>query len=161
MNRNIKVVMAGALWMFLLAGCASLGGHSDMQLLASGTHSGVKEQEYHDLHNAKDFQTWWNKAYSSYSEVPALPSVDFTKNMVVAAFMGEKSHGGYSIRVENIEQTPDAYNVNIRINIPGQGCRTTQDVVQPFEFVVVPDNKGAFINWNVKQSYKECGSSRI
>jgi hypothetical protein len=155
-NRNIKAIIGGAILALSLAGCASMGGDSNMDLLASGSHSGVKDQEYHDLHNVKDFQTWWNKAYSTYSEVPPLPKVDFTKNMVIAAFMGEKSHGGYSMRVEDIQQTPDAYNVNISISIPGQGCRTTQDTVQPFQFIVVPNNNGTFINWNVKQGYKVC-----
>ncbi|HET7922089.1 MAG TPA: protease complex subunit PrcB family protein [Gammaproteobacteria bacterium] len=156
MNKQVKWMMGGAALALLLAGCASLGGDSNVQLLASGSHSGVKEQEYHDLHNAKDFQTWWNKAYSSYSEVPALPQVDFSKNMVIAAFMGEKSHGGYTIRIHDIELTPDAYNVDIRITIPGNKCRASQAIIQPFEFVVVPNNNGQFINWNVKQSNKPC-----
>jgi PrcB C-terminal len=155
-NRNIKAVIAGSILALLLAGCASLGGNSNVQRLASGNHSGVKDQQYHDLHNAKDFQTWWNKAYSSYSDIPALPQVDFTKNMVIAAFMGEKSHGGFTLHVDSINQTPDAYNVNIKISIPGTGCRTPEEFIQPFEFVVVPNNNGAFINWNVEQHNQVC-----
>lgn len=156
MKKVIKAIVAGAALAFALAGCASLNGNPDVQSLAMGTHSGVKDQQYHDIHNVKDFQTWWNKAYSTYSEVPALPTVDFNKNMVVAAFMGEKNHGGFTIRVESIKQAPDSYDVNIKISIPGQGCRITQDTVQPFEFVAVPNNKGAFINWNVEQHTRVC-----
>lgn len=156
MNKTIKAVIGGAVLTLVLTGCASMGGDSNVQVLASGSHSGVKEHEYHDLHNAKDFQTWWSKAYSTYSDVPPLPTVDFTKNMVIAAFMGEKTHGGYTLRVENVEQTLDAYNVKIKISIPGNNCRASQDIVQPFEFVVVPNNNGVFINWNEEQTNKIC-----
>lgn len=145
----------------LLGGCASADSASDappvvVQVLASGSHSGVKDQEYHDLHTAGDFQIWWNKAYATYSTAPALPQVDFTKDMVIAAFMGEKSHGGYTLDIESVQQTPNAYNVLVRITIPGDYCHTTQALVQPFEFVVVPNNNGVFINWNVTQSRKAC-----
>ncbi|HET7395645.1 MAG TPA: protease complex subunit PrcB family protein [Gammaproteobacteria bacterium] len=157
----MKNLAIGIAMTVICAGCASLGGSSNVRELATGDHSGVDTQEVHDLHNVKDFQTWWNKAYASFSTVPALPQVDFTKDMVVAAFLGEKAHSGFTMRVVKVDETPDAYNVEINVKIPGDTCHATQMKTQPFEFVAVPDNKGKFINWNVKQSYKDCSSSRI
>lgn len=161
MTTNRKSIIGAAALALLLAGCASLGGPSNVRELASGVHSGVMQQEIHDLHNVKDFQAWWNKAYSSYATVPALPAVDFTKDMVVAAFLGEKSHGGFTMRIVKADQTADAYNVDIDVSIPGSTCHAVQMKTEPFLFVAVPDNKGKFINWNVKQTYKDCSSSRI
>lgn len=160
-RQTIKTFAIGAAMSFMLAGCASIGGNSNVKMLATGDHSGVDTQEIHDLHNAKDFKTWWDKAYAAYSAPPALPQVDFTKDMVVAAFLGEKTHSGFLMRITKVDETPDAYNVVIDVSIPGDTCHATQMKTQPFEFVVVPDNKGKFINWDVKQSYKDCSSSRI
>ncbi|MGH8400627.1 MAG: protease complex subunit PrcB family protein, partial [Gammaproteobacteria bacterium] len=130
----------------------------EIRVLASGTHSGVRHQEYHALHDVADFRSWWQRAYSSQATAPALPQVDFTKDMVIAVFMGERSHGGYSLHVDKIADTADTFDVEITVNIPGSDCRTTQALTQPFEFVAVPDSGNKSVNWNVQQHYQACKS---
>ena len=155
MNRMIMKISAMAA-LLVLAGCASMGGgNSGIDVLASGFHSGVQDEQYHDIHNAADFKTWWDKAYSVYSSAPPLPNVDFTKQMVIAAFMGKQSHGGYIFRVVKATETDQGIDAVISIQIPGQGCNAPQAVVQPFQFVAIPASTKS-VNWDVKQSYRNC-----
>ncbi|HEX5340394.1 MAG TPA: protease complex subunit PrcB family protein [Gammaproteobacteria bacterium] len=156
-----RIIVAGVVaTAALLAGCTTAAARpaAKIRVLASGTHSGVRHQEYYALHDVTDFRNWWQRAYSSRATAPALPQVDFSKDMVVVVFMGEKSHGGYSLHVDKVTDTADSYDVEITVNIPGSGCRTTQALIQPFEFVAVPDSGNKFVNWKVQQHYQTCES---
>ena len=155
--RETLSVVCGAL-ILMLSACASTTVKPDapIRILAKGLHSGIKHQEYHDVHNAADLATWWHRAYAGHGYIPKLPDVDFSKDMVIAVFMGEKSHGGYNIAVTNVQSADHNYNVQITVTAPGPGCRTTQAFVQPFEFVAVPDSDGKFVNWQVRQQFLSC-----
>lgn len=156
-RQGTVLLVCSALALTLFA-CARLAVKPDasIRILGKGLHSGVKLQEYHDLHNAADFAVWWHRTYATRGDVPALPDVDFSKQMVIAVFMGEKPHGGYSIAVTRVRTTADNYDVEITVTAPGPGCRTTQAFIEPYEFVAVPDSNGKFVNWKVQQNYLAC-----
>ena len=158
-NKVKALAMCGVM-VLMLAACDKAPVKPDapapVRILAKGLHSGVKRQEYYDLHKASDFAVWWHRAYATRSYKPTLPDVDFSKDMVIAVFMGEKTHGGYSIAVTNVQVAADNYDVEITVTVPGPGCRTTQALTQPFEFVAVPDSDGKFVNWKVRQYLLTC-----
>jgi hypothetical protein len=80
---------------------------------------------------------------STYSElkkiVSGLPDLDddaFNKGAVVAAFLGQRSTGGYSV---DVRMAPDG-RVRISQAGPPKGTMVTQVLTSPFKVVLVPTN---------------------
>jgi hypothetical protein len=75
------------------------------------------------------------------------PDVDFTKNNVVAIFMGQKNTGGYSISVKSI--TVDDNNtvtVKVRETRPDGGMVTTA-LTSPYCIAVIPKSKEVIVEF--------------
>ena len=69
---------------------------------------------------------------------PPPPSVDFSHDMVVALFMGERPTGGYAIEITRIERTDHGLSVHYRTSRPDPSAIQTQALTQPFHLVTVP-----------------------
>src|SRR5262249_62379029 len=81
------------------------------------------------------------------SAPPPLPSVDFSRDMVVALFMGERPTGGYAIEVTRIERTAQGLSVHYRTSRPAPSATQMQALTQPFPLVTVPrvDDPATFV----------------
>src|SRR6185437_11077017 len=107
--KKLCIVLGASL--IALTGCGGddkpIGaGDTAATILVNNKNSGVKEQAAEQAHNQADFQQLWDEAYAGHTE-PPLPTVDFTKNTVVAYFLGEMKHGGFVLRVDRAEATAD------------------------------------------------------
>jgi len=69
--------------------------------------------------------------------VPDPPSIDFESDEIIAATMGQRSTGGYAIRIEEISRRGDDLEVVIVETSPGRGCLTTQALTSPATAVSV------------------------
>jgi hypothetical protein len=126
-----------------LAGCASGGGAaggdvSGMVVLQQGTHSDMADQAYKDIHNDADLKALWAQVYAKVSSPPPVPQIDWTKQMVLAYFMGEQKHGGYRVSMTKAQEGLGVYNAQATVSIPGQSCHVTMDVTRPYVIVAVP-----------------------
>lgn len=65
------------------------------------------------------------------------PSVDFTKDVVIAVAEGQQTTGGHSIVVERVTRAGQGLAVEVLVTSPGPGCTTTQALTQPVDVVVV------------------------
>lgn len=79
----------------------------------------------------------WNRAYGSSLEVPPVPSVDFSRETVVAVFQGDKPTGGYGIEVLAAAIEAGELFVDMRFSEPDPGAITTQALTSPWIFVRV------------------------
>ena len=75
------------------------------------------------------------------SPQPTQPTVEFGTDMVIAAFMGSRSTGGYVITVEDVRENDEFIIVEIEMETPGSGCDVTDGVTQPHHMVVLPDGR--------------------
>src|SRR6185437_351142 len=85
----------------------------------------------------------------------ARPSVDFTRDIVIAAAAGQRSTGGYSIAVERVTRSGPGLAIEVVESTPGAGCSTAQTVTQPVDVVVVAaaDVK----TWSFSDQSREAG----
>lgn len=60
------------------------------------------------------------------------PAIDFEKETVIALFLGEKTSGGYSITVKQIENINDKVNVVYKVTSPKPGDMVTSVMTQPY-----------------------------
>lgn len=70
------------------------------------------------------------------------PEVDFSKEMVVAVFMGEKNTGGYQVRIVEVRQSAGQVEVVTEEKTPPEGSMVIQVLTAPAHLVVVPRSEG-------------------
>ena len=159
MNSKLAKTLIGAVTLaLLLAGCASMGGGGSNGIvpLNMGNYSNIKDEQYKDVHNQADLDTLWQQAFSGMSGAPDKPTVDFSKNMVLAMFLGDQKHGGYLVRFTDFSVTGDSANVTVEVIIPGANCRYSNRASDPFAFALAPAAKQ--VNFNVTQRRApDCG----
>jgi uncharacterized membrane protein len=73
----------------------------------------------------------------------AAPSVDFTTQVVAAAFAGEKPSPGYAVEIERIRPEGSGFVVFLGDRAPAPGAMAAQMVVTPFHIVTLPRTGGA------------------
>ncbi|MGB9428522.1 MAG: protease complex subunit PrcB family protein [Gammaproteobacteria bacterium] len=147
----VKTLTAAATLMLLLAGCASMGGSSSgTEMLSTGNHSNMKDEQYKDVHNQADFDALWQQAFANQSSAPSKPAVDFSNNMVLTMFLGEQKHGGYIIRFTNFDASGATVNVTVEVTIPGTNCRFPSGTSEPYAFASAPATTKQ-VNFNVTQ----------
>ena len=86
----------------------------------------------------KDESSWdraWVQAKGRIDPLPARPTVDFSRQYVIAAFMGQRSSSGYRIEISSLEKKGDILEVYIkRYETPGMLTVMTS----PFYLARVP-----------------------
>ncbi len=65
------------------------------------------------------------------------PEVDFKKEMVLAAFMGEQNSGGYAVEIKDAVEEKGKLVVTVVERSPGPGSIVTQAITNPFHLVAV------------------------
>ena len=84
------------------------------QTILAGSHSLVDSSSVVLVKSEKDWDRIWVEAKGKVDPLPSRPSVDFSKQYVIAAFMGERPSSGYHIEISAIEKDGDILNVYIK-----------------------------------------------
>jgi len=66
---------------------------------------------------------------------------DVKNSNFVILNMGEKRSGGYSITVENVEETADKVILTVKENEPEPGAMVTQAITYPYAIVKINSKK--------------------
>src|SRR5215470_16966140 len=85
--------------------CAATAATVPFATLAKGLASGVGQPIQIVARSQTDWAALWSRHMRIQIAPPPAPSVDFSRDMVVALFMGERPTGGYAIEVMRIERT--------------------------------------------------------
>lgn len=119
----------------------------EIRRIASGTTSGVNSCRTVVVQDQAAWQQLWKEHTSRQLPPPALPSVDFGKEMVLAVFAGTKSSTGYSVSINNIVTTAKSLKAKVATTSPPSGAITGQMLTQPFDIVAVPKSSLA-VEWD-------------
>jgi hypothetical protein len=80
----------------------------------------------------------WARIYEPRMPKPPLPAVDFTRETVLVAALGERSSGGFGIVVDSVYDTGSELQAVVRRTSPGAGCVVTGALTQPVDAVRIP-----------------------
>ena len=105
--------------------------------------------------NEVGWANFWNLLYTNYSSKPALPSVNFSDNVILSVIDSSRSSGGYSITITQIQASTSGVTVYALQESPGQGCGSTTAFDQPFHIVTTPIFSGVAA-LNLSQSVRNC-----
>ena len=124
-----KALLRGSLILFVQVPCRA-GGWSAL----SGSMSGVRQARAVVVQTAAQWERLWDE-HATGNPAP-IPSVDFSREAVVAVFAGERRSGGFRIAVEVLEDPrTDAVTVlyNVRAPAAPDGMAISM-MTQPFLF---------------------------
>lgn len=99
--------------------------------------SGITDSERLVIRSMGSWSAFWSRLHANITPEPDLPSIDFERQLVIAAAMGLRSTGGYGIRVEEVSRTGEDIEVVVVESSPGPGCLTTQAFTAPATAIAV------------------------
>lgn len=106
-------------------------------------YSGLTSVERLVIRDAATWQAVWNRIHSNRTPVPALPEVDFSREMMVVAAMGERSTGGYGILLQRANEDPaGGIVVSVLSTSPGRSCVVTLAFTAPVDIARLPLSAG-------------------
>lgn len=113
-------------------------GAQNLQKIAAGSSSGISRAGQFAIRDKAAWTKLWAQHTSYIKPAPDLPPVDFSRQMILAAFAGNKSSGGHTISIEQVVQTAKELKVRVAESSPPSGAMTTQAITQPYDIVAVP-----------------------
>jgi hypothetical protein len=87
----------------------------------------------------------WSALWSQHAGERARPAVDFTKEMVLAVFLGTRPTAGFSVEIVGAREDGGALIVSYRETRPAPGGVTAQVLTSPYHLVAVP--KHGDVKW--------------
>lgn len=102
--------------------------------IRKSANSAQKTPATYALYGEDELRTIWEGAFDGES----IPNVDFSKYMVVAAFLGNRSTGGYGIEVTEVKETTDELFITIQETIPGPSCNVSLGDTSPVHIIKLP-----------------------
>lgn len=101
--------------------------------LARGAQSTIGRRVNYLITSPGQFRELWEMVGA---EGPA-PDIDFSENVVVAVFAGEKPTAGYGIAVSEVEDA-DARTITVTLTEPGGDCVLAQVITSPYQIIQLP-----------------------
>jgi hypothetical protein len=82
--------------------------------------------------DAEEFQKMWREIYRARFPRPDIPDVDFSKEMIIAVFMGQQPTSGYSVEIVEVTEYADKIEVQIVKHRPAPDDVVTEATTSPF-----------------------------
>jgi hypothetical protein len=89
-------------------------GPVSFQTILAGSHSLADTSAVVLVKNESDWDKVWIQAKGRIDPLPARPTVDFSRQYVIAAFMGERPSSGFRIEISAIEKRGNILDVYIK-----------------------------------------------
>jgi hypothetical protein len=84
----------------------------------------------------RDTASWrqtWQTIHRPFIPSPPVPDVDFSRQMVLVAAMGERPSEGYEIVFEGVREDTAGIEVDVRVSEPARGCPVAAAMTQPVD----------------------------
>ncbi len=104
----------------------------DLETISRSGFGGLNEQGDYVINSEGEWSELLNRTRIRFQEPP---SIDFSKNTVIAVFLGTRSTGGYTIEIKDIVETDDEVMVYVEETSPGPGENVIMAVTQPYHIV--------------------------
>ena len=128
----------------------------DFTIIKEGTNSGFTEFKESLITKQADLSETWNNIFANYMQKDPLPKIDFKTNEVYLIAMGEKTSGGYTIKVESVVESKKEIIINVVKSIPGKSCMTTSVMTYPYQLIMF-QKKDKPVRFNGIDKVYECG----
>jgi len=107
--------------------------------------SGLSATDRLVIRSQAEWQAVWASVWQATSPPPPLPAIDFTREMIIVAPLGQQVTGGYDIYVDTAFETTSGVTIAIRSVVAGAGCPTLPVVTQPVDIARLPRRDGPIV----------------
>lgn len=107
-------------------------------VVTKGGNSGYTKKERIVVKNKEDFEKMWQNLYINFTDKPAVPEIDFSKQTIIGVFFGDYMSGGSSIGVKSVNANDEEIIVTIEEITPGNNCVTPDVITQPYQIISIP-----------------------
>ena len=107
-----------------------------------GRYSGVRESLQVVIRGEQEWAALWSRHASGRRPAPSPPLIDFSAEMVVGLFLGQKSTGGYSVEITRAEVDGSNLRFYYRESKPPPGAIVPQVLSQPYHLVRLSKSEG-------------------
>jgi hypothetical protein len=114
---------------------SAFGGTVPFATIDRGEDSGAPLNGPLVLENADDWTAFWSEHSRSQGVAPA---VDFTKDLVIVAAVGERAEAGDSVEVQRVLAVADGSLIEIHEQVPGNFCSPAERLHTPYHIVRAP-----------------------
>lgn len=84
----------------------------------------------------------WTALWKDHAPTAKMPSVDFTRNMVVGIFLGTKPSTGHQVEIVGVRTQEKELIVEYVQRTPGRGTMAAQILTEPYHLVAVAKHPG-------------------
>jgi hypothetical protein len=106
-----------------------------------GTSSGIRELSWTVVRTSREWLVVWARHVRTVGAVVP-PPVDFSREMVVGIFAGERETGGFQVEITVVERTASGLRVLYRVREPEPGAVLTQALTQPYHLIRLARDDG-------------------
>lgn len=111
--------------------------------IQKGYYSGITQPLQIVIRDQDQWVALW-RSHSSIRAGPSpAPSVDFSVEMVVGVFLGQKSTGGYEVEITRAEEAGTQLRLYYRESSPSPDAIVTQALSQPYHLVRIPKSQAS------------------
>jgi len=130
---------------WLLTGALTLGlaltavaKPESVRTLRTGAHSGVQKPERVVIRTQVEFDSLWKRSQASKQTSEAAPKIDWSKELVLAVFLGSRNTGGYGVRIVDTREVDGKLEIKVEERRPIAGGVVSQGFTSPFHIAAVP-----------------------
>ncbi|HEY9226698.1 MAG TPA: protease complex subunit PrcB family protein [Gemmatimonadaceae bacterium] len=157
--------------LILLTACSSAipAGHSTAQsvpvplvrlrdgAVAFSMYTGVGDSLRAVVRDSSRWRQLWDRINQPFYPRPALPPIDFRREMIVVAGLGARPSAGYDVVIETVEQDSTGIEVGLRRASPAPGCPVAAVTTQPLDIARIPAS-GQPVRFRERTVVVPCGS---
>jgi hypothetical protein len=125
-------------------------------ILEKGSQSSIKSENQKLILSQEQFTEIWKENFAMFIPVPAIPDIDFSQKMVIAAWMGEKNKGGFEIDLRSIHVENELMVITLKYIQPGKNCISTMAMEQPFLFVITGKHPAEKVKFQTENEIRKC-----
>lgn len=107
-------------------------------------YSGISDRRRVVIRDRDTWASFWTQVMRGRSPQPVLPEVGFAAEMVIAAAMGSRASGGYSIHIDGVYESEGRVYVVVR-EVSPKNCFVTAAITAPVTAVRVPRHNVAVV----------------
>ena len=93
----------------------------------------------------------WAQLWRQHAGTRARPQIDFTKESIVAVFMGSRPNAGFSTAIVTATEGGGALIVRYTETRPPRGAISAQVITSPFHIVAIPKVTAANVKFEKAQ----------
>jgi hypothetical protein len=127
-------------------------GHSADSLIGSG---GKPEPSLFEIRDEESWRALWQHMMAGHSPAPSRPAVNFDREMLLGAFMGRRSSGGYTIEIVSVRDLGENLHATVVRTSPGPECVRLTVETTPADIVRV-DRLDKPVRWETRDRVRRC-----